>query len=98
MKQFDATDLLEKGIDPGYPSDYLLSRIRGRKARLIQDWTPLVTSPAPLERLPESHYQRISGDRSRRGHLESATERIPLGVLSDEQPFEKHFCALLCIR
>jgi len=67
MKQFNATDLLEKGKDTGYPSDYLLSRIRGRKARLIQDWRPFVTSPAPLERLPEGHYQRISGNKSPEG-------------------------------
>jgi vacuolar-type H+-ATPase subunit C/Vma6 len=67
MTQFNVTALLEKGKDPGYPSDYLLSRIRGRKARFIQDWTPLVASPAPLEHLPESHYQRISGDRSPEG-------------------------------
>lgn len=64
MEQFNTTDLLEKGRDPVYPSDYLLSRIRGRKTRLIQDWTPLIASPAPLEHLQESHYQRISGSRS----------------------------------
>jgi vacuolar-type H+-ATPase subunit C/Vma6 len=67
MKQFNATDLLEKGKVPEYPSDYLLSRIRGRKARFIHDWTPLVAAPAPLERLPESHYQRISGNGSPEG-------------------------------
>lgn len=67
MEQFNATDLLEKEKDRGYPSDYLLSRIRGRKARLIQDWTPLVTTPEPLEHLPERHYQRISGNRSPEG-------------------------------
>ena len=67
MKQLNATDLLDQGKDRGYPSDYLLSRIRGRKARFIQDWTPLVASPAPLEHLPESHYQRISCDRSPEG-------------------------------
>ena len=64
MKQFNAADLLEKGKERGYPPDYLLSRIRGRKARFVQDWTPLVASPAPLERLPVSHYQRISGNSS----------------------------------
>lgn len=67
MKQFNATDLLEKGKDWGYPSDYLLSRIRGRKALLIHDWTPLVASPAPLERLPGSHYQRLLGNGSPEG-------------------------------
>ena len=67
MAQFNFTDLLEKGIDQGYPSNYLLSRIRGRKARFIRDWTPLVTSAAPFEHLPERHYQRISASRSPEG-------------------------------
>ena len=67
MKQFNTADLLDKGKDPGYPSDYLLSRIRGKKARLIQDWTPLVTAQEPLERLPDRHYQRSSGLRSPEG-------------------------------
>jgi hypothetical protein len=67
MKQCNTTCLLEKGTDRGYPSDYLLSRIRGRKARFIQDWTPLVASPRPLEQLPEGHYQRVSDDRSPEG-------------------------------
>jgi vacuolar-type H+-ATPase subunit C/Vma6 len=67
MERFNATDLLEKAKDRGYPSDYLLSRIRGRKARFIQDWMPLVASPAPLEHLPECHYQRISGNSSPAG-------------------------------
>jgi vacuolar-type H+-ATPase subunit C/Vma6 len=60
MQQCNTTDLLEKGTDRGYPSDYLLSRIRGRKARLIRNWTPLVASSAPLEKLPEGHYQRVT--------------------------------------
>jgi vacuolar-type H+-ATPase subunit C/Vma6 len=68
MEQFNATDLLEKGKDLEYPSDYLLSRIRGRKGRFIQDWTPLIVSPAPLEHLPECHYyQRFTGTRSPEG-------------------------------
>jgi hypothetical protein len=67
MKHCNATNLLEKGTVPGYPSDYLLSRIRGRRARFIQDWTPLVASPVPLEHLPEGHYQRVYGDRSTEG-------------------------------
>jgi vacuolar-type H+-ATPase subunit C/Vma6 len=67
MAQFDAADLLVKGKAPGYPSDYLLSRIRGRKARLIRNWTPLAASQAPLEHLPEYHYQRFSDTRSPEG-------------------------------
>jgi vacuolar-type H+-ATPase subunit C/Vma6 len=67
MKQCNAADLLEKSRDSGYPSDYILSRIRGRKARFIPDWRPLVASPSPLEHLPEGHYQRIVKDRTPEG-------------------------------
>jgi len=67
MKPCNAADLLEKAADRGYPSEYLLSRIRGRKARFIPDWRPLVASPAPLEQLPDGHYQRIVADRSPEG-------------------------------
>ena len=67
MKQRNAVDLLEKGRDRGYPSDYILSRVRGRKARFIPDWKPFVDSPSPLEHLPEGHYQRIVSDRTPEG-------------------------------
>ena len=67
MKTCNISDLLEKGADCGYPLDYLLSRIRGRKARLITDWKSMIASMSPLEQLPQGHYQRIAGDRSPEG-------------------------------
>jgi vacuolar-type H+-ATPase subunit C/Vma6 len=42
-------DLLEENEEGGYPLEYLLSRIRGRRAFLIKDWEPLVQSENPLE-------------------------------------------------
>jgi vacuolar-type H+-ATPase subunit C/Vma6 len=44
-------DLLETPDDRGYPPEYLLSRIRGRRARLFRAWKSLVFDPAPLETL-----------------------------------------------
>jgi hypothetical protein len=67
MKHSDIANLLEKGSDRGYPSDYLVSRIRGRKARLVPDWKPVVSSPSPLDVLPEGHFQKSAGDRSPEG-------------------------------
>ncbi len=45
-------DLLRKSPDPGYPIEYLLSRIKGRRSRLIRDWRPLLFDPALYESLP----------------------------------------------
>lgn len=44
-------ELLETPDDRGYPPEYLLSRIRGRRARLFRAWKSLVFDPAPLETL-----------------------------------------------
>jgi hypothetical protein len=35
-------DLLHNPGDPGYPAEYLLSRIKGRRSTLIKNWKPLV--------------------------------------------------------
>lgn len=67
MKRRSAAELLEKGWDRGYPTDYLLSRIKGKKARFVPDWKSLVASPSPLDHLPEGHYQRIVSDRTPEG-------------------------------
>jgi hypothetical protein len=45
-------ELLRKLPDHGYPIEYLLSRIRGRRARLIRDWKPLLFDPALYESPP----------------------------------------------
>jgi len=45
-------ELLRKSPDPGYPIEYLLSRIKGRRSRLIRDWKPLLFDPALYESLP----------------------------------------------
>ncbi len=44
-------ELLQQAPDRGYPVEYLLSRIRGRRSRLIRDWRSLVYDPALQERL-----------------------------------------------
>lgn len=49
--------LLERTIDRGYPEEYLVSRIRGRGARLISDWDAPVFSPDP------PGYLKTSGHR-----------------------------------
>jgi hypothetical protein len=64
MKPCSAAELLEKTTDPGFPADYLFSRLKGRRSRLVTDWNALVASPSPLDQVPEGHYLRIIGERS----------------------------------
>lgn len=42
-------ELLQNPADRGYPEEYLLSRIRGRRSRLIRDWKHLVYDAALFE-------------------------------------------------
>jgi len=52
-------DLLEYPEDRGYPTDYLLSRIKGRRGQLIRDWRSLVYDAAPLESLSSLRYRGL---------------------------------------
>ena len=55
-------ELLRKPPDPGYPVEYLLSRIRGRRSRLIKDWKTLLFDPALYESAPTARtggFQKI---------------------------------------
>lgn len=48
MKQ-KASVLLEPVMDMGLPLEYILSRVRARRAALISDWEPLLSDPSSLE-------------------------------------------------
>ena len=60
-------ELLLKLEDRGYPTEYLLSRIRGRRSRLITDWRPLIYDAAPLDYLVSPRYQGFARERSPEG-------------------------------
>ncbi len=49
--------LLQHFENPGYPAEYLVSRISGRRSRFITDWKQLVFNAAPAEYLSSSRYQ-----------------------------------------
>lgn len=53
--------LLERG-EGGYPAEYLLSRIRGRRASLISDWETLIRSATFRESIPVSRYREFAGE------------------------------------
>lgn len=55
-------ELLRRVEDRGYPAEYLLSRIRGRRTYLITDWKSLVLSASPLECLSSARYGDIMAD------------------------------------
>ena len=61
MQHLDITEFIESTPDHGFPLDYLVSRLKGRKSRLVTDWGILVKSASPMEQLPPGHYQTIFG-------------------------------------
>jgi hypothetical protein len=70
-------DLLRKSPDPGYPIEYLLSRIKGRRSRLIKDWRPLLFDPALYETLPVA---RTGG-----GQKERAADAVWRNLMAEYQ-------------
>ncbi|MEK6742637.1 MAG: V-type ATPase subunit [Nitrospirota bacterium] len=59
--------LLKQGRERGYPVEYLLSRIRGRRSRLIRDWRPLVYESTPIEFIASAQYQGFVRERTAEG-------------------------------
>jgi len=59
--------LLQQPGDRGYPAEYLLTRIRGRRSRLISDWRPLVFEAAAQDFLSSGRYQGFVRERSAEG-------------------------------
>ncbi len=60
-------ELLRHLEDRGYPVEYLLSRIRGRRSRLISDWRPLVYDNEPMDYLASARYQGCVRERTPEG-------------------------------
>jgi vacuolar-type H+-ATPase subunit C/Vma6 len=58
--------LLQESEDRGYPAEYLLSRIRGRRVSLISDWEPFLLGAATAESLP-LHYRDFAPEASAHG-------------------------------
>jgi len=57
-------ELLRNPADPGYPAEYLLSRIKGRRSRLIRDWRPLLFGPDQFDSQPALKTGGFQKDRA----------------------------------
>lgn len=60
-------ELLYNPENRGYPVEYLISRIRGRRVFLINDWETLVLSDSPREYLASSRFGGTMTDKSPEG-------------------------------
>jgi len=54
--------LLEENEERGYPLEYLLSRVRGRRVSLITDWEHLIRAENLFEALSSLHHGKIGID------------------------------------
>jgi len=59
--------MLQSIEDRGYPTDYLISRIRGRRARLIADWSQVIFAGTPYDFLASSSYKGVMREGSEEG-------------------------------
>ncbi|MBF0559321.1 MAG: V-type ATPase subunit [Nitrospirae bacterium] len=55
-------EFLRKIDDRGYPVDYLLARIRGRRSHLIKDWRPLILGSVSPGHMASARYGSIISD------------------------------------
>lgn len=51
-------ELLRGMAGRGYPREYLLARIKGRRRFLVGDWSALLASPDPLAAIPAAPYRQ----------------------------------------
>ena len=63
----NAADLLRQERTEGYPPEYLLSRVRGRRSRLIRDWRPLIYDASPVDYLSSPQYHGFVRERTAEG-------------------------------
>jgi vacuolar-type H+-ATPase subunit C/Vma6 len=64
IKKRNHMDLLANPADKGYPTDYFLSRIKGRRGQLVRDWRPLVFGVAPHESISPTRPRGLIGIKS----------------------------------
>jgi len=63
-RRVDLVSLLDPGTRTGYPREYLLSRIRGRRSKLIRNWRALAAEASPADHLASPQYQGFVRERT----------------------------------
>ncbi|UCH81875.1 MAG: V-type ATPase subunit [Nitrospiraceae bacterium] len=51
----------------GYPAEYLIARIQGRRARLVKKWDDILSGPAPAETLLPAYYKSLVAEYTKEG-------------------------------
>lgn len=64
MNGAEQMELLKRFEDRGYPTDYILSRIRGKRALMVRDWDSLLAASSPIEYLSSRRYVTSAADRT----------------------------------
>lgn len=60
-------DLLQQYEGRGYPAEYLVARVRGRRSYLIRDWNDILLNPNPPETLLPAYYRELISEHSKEG-------------------------------
>ncbi len=83
--------LLLNPEDRGYPVDYLLSRIRGRRSRLITDWRSLIYETEPLDHLAAVRYRGVGAEKNPEGVWRRLLEEYGWIYAQMNEPLRKIF-------
>lgn len=67
MRNFQKGELLANPEDRGFPVEYLLSRLRGRRATFVRDWRALVHEASPRDVLASARPRGTALDRTPEG-------------------------------
>jgi vacuolar-type H+-ATPase subunit C/Vma6 len=60
-------NLLQIPKSSGYPTEYLVARIRGRRVHLVKDWEDILSDPVPVETLLPTYYKEFMTEHAREG-------------------------------
>jgi vacuolar-type H+-ATPase subunit C/Vma6 len=60
-------NLLQSPEGSGYPAEYLIARIRGRRAWLVKEWDDVLSGPVPAESMLPAYYGALAAEYAKEG-------------------------------